>query len=452
MMEMKENLDVEVNLKELLATIVRGGKKIVAAALILAVLFGAFSALAFFVLDTDAQERYELALEEYKQDKQALQDAYEKASMDVDNQRDYNENSRLMKLNPYNKITTTMVFAISGIKMEEITDSFQITQLPISYVTSRIQAQYIALWNGLSLEKIVAGTNYSGVANKYLREVISLSATDGGVLTLTVVGDNVADCEQLAQKLYDALLQSKETVVQASYEHSFIALNAPTTGSAIDLELEKLQLDNQAKLATKEASLTQCLKDLEKLSAPQMENGIEKIVGNAIIGAVLGVFLAIIWLIIDYFIKGSVSGAKQLSGRYGLIHFGSLMKKNGLWATLGYRVMGEKLWKNKEQACAYIRENGKNHLPENGAFVIASTLDTLDEDVQQELATLLATKEHKVTVVADATHNPEILTAITQSQGVVLVERAFASRNAAVKELLKTAKQLDKPVYGFVLL
>lgn len=452
MMEMKDNLDVEVNLKELLATIVRAGKNILLVALTIAVLFGAVGALDCFVLSEDSEQQYELALKAYEQDKQVLQDALDRANRDADNQRDYNDNSQLMHIDPYNKITTTMVFAISGINLEAVTDPFQITQTPISYITSRIQAQYMALWNGLNLEQIVADTAYSGVANKYLREVIWLTSADGGVLTLSVVGDRAADCEQLAQKLYDALLQRKDIVAKASYEHTLVALNAPTTGSSIDLELEKLQLDNQTKLTTKETAAEKCAKDLSALAVPIRDSGVKGIVGNVIIGGVLGVFLAVIWQVIRYFIKGSVSGAKQLTARYGLIHFGSLMKKNGLWSRLGYRVMGEKLWKNEELACAYIRENSMNHLPEGGAVVIATTLEMLGEELSEELIALMGVKGHKVTIVTDATHNPQALSAITQCSGVVLAERAFISQNVDVKELLKTAKQLDKPVYGFVLL
>lgn len=447
-MEMKEYTDVEVNLKELLAAIVHGGRKILAVALIFAVLLGAVGALNHYVLEEDPEGAYQAALEEYELAKDELELALERAERDEANQREYNEKSQLLQIDPYNKITTTIVFAISGIDPESVTDSFGVTEIPASYITSRIQAQYMALWNGLDLEKIVSG----GVADKYLREVITLTATDGGVLTLAVSGSDAAACEQIAQSVYAAIAQSKEAVVNGSYDHQLTLLSDAVTKSAIDWTLEQIRLDNKAKLEKYQENVEKCEKELAQLSAPSRDGGIKEIAVNAVIGAVIGVVLGIIWLVIDSFVKGCVSGSKQLSARYSLLHLGSLMKKTGFWAMRSYRVMGEKLWKNEEQACSYIRENGLSHLPEGGSLVIASTLEEVSEEVQKELSELLSAKGQKVTFVTDAAHCPQALAAISQCDGIVLAERAFASRNMAVKDVLKTAETLDKPIYGFVLL
>jgi len=450
-MNTKENAVTDISLKEIFAVILRGGKQIILFAMIFAVLFGAFGAMEYYTSDESVQAEYQIALEEYKMEKERLQSAVERAERDAANQKAYNENSQLMKLDPYNKITTTMVFAISGIDLEEIADPFQITQLPISDVTTRIQAQYLALWNGLNLEKLLADTGYSGVADKYLREVIALNPSDGGVLTLIVAGNDAADCEQIVGKLYDALLVSSETVAKASYDHTFTLLSNAITTSCIDLKLEQAQLENANKQEKYNVSLEEAEKALQECKAPTYGKSASGIVVNVIVGAVIGVLVTVLFLVCAHIIRGKVSGAKQLTARYGLIHFGSLAKKIGFWERLGYAMMGEKLWKDEAQAQAYIRESCQNHLPEGAAVAVVSSLDTVDEAIKARMVELLSARGHKVSFVTDVAHNPDALAAIAQSSGVVLAERVFVSANAEVKDLLKTVHEFNKPVYGFLL-
>lgn len=451
-MNTKENVVTDISLKEILAVIVRSGNKIIIGALIAAVLFGALGALSYYVLEEDPDKEYNIAHNEYEQTKANLETTIERSGRDAANQQAYNEQSQLMQIDPYNKKTTTMIFAISGINMEDVNTSFEVTQIPISYVTSQIQAQYLVLWEGLDLTKIVEETEYNDVPDKYLREVMTLTVTDGGVITLTVVGDNTQTCEQIAQSLYEALQQSREAVVKASYEHEFAVLSDTITRTSIDLTLEQLQQENAIKLEEYQMKVVESQRKLLELQQPSYSGGLKGIIVDLILGAVVGVLLMCVWVVCAYLIKGKVSGAKQMSARYALPHFGSMMSERGLWVTLGSRAMGEKIWKDEQQAQSYIRESCLNHLPESGAVAIVSSLDTVDEAVRTRLVELLSAKGHKVTFAADVAHNPEALAAIAQSEGVVLAECAFTSANAEVKDVLKTVKEFNKPVYGFVML
>lgn len=442
-MEKKDNKGIELSLTELLAVILRGGKTVILAALVLAVLFGVFA-----VVGTPAQERME-ALEAYQLEKETLEEELERARNAASNQESYNEKSQLMSIDPYNKITTTMVFVISGIKLEEVTDSFGITEIPISYITSRIQAQYISAWNALNLELIALGTKYEGVADKYLREVSALTALDGGVLRLEVIGNNATACEELVMKLYAALEQSQDAVIKASYEHQFAKLNDMVTKSTIDLGLEETHTLNRNKLDELNDALDAARNAYDGLKAPAV--GVKDVVINAIIGGLVGGLLSAAWLICAYFAKGSISGSKQLENRYGLLYFGALIRKNGFFTKLGYQVMKEKLWKDEKQALAYLGANGSSYLPQEGTVVIVSTLETVEEAVQEALVQTLSGAGRKVQFVTDPAHSPEALAAIAQCDGIVLAERAFASRCADVKDLKNTAKHLNKNVYGFLL-
>lgn len=450
-METTNNTTMEISLKEIIAVIVRGGKKILVVALAFAILFGGISLLNQGSAAA-AEQAYDAQLEEYEKAKDVLDHEIEKLNKDLENQKQYNENSQLMQIDPYNKITTTVVFAVSGIKLETVTDPFSVTETPVSYATSRIQAQYVGVWNGLDLGQIAKGTRYEGVGDKYLREVIKLENMDGGVLQLTVEGSSAAESEQIARALYAAVQQGKEMVTKASYEHELVMLNDVITKTSIDTELEKKQLENAEKYDRYEVSLAAKEAELAALAMPVFDGGRKAVIVNAILGAVAGALVAMLALVGAHFVAGRVSGAKQLTNRYGLVHFGSLTKKSGLFVKLGSRIMGEKHWSDRQQALNYISTNSVNNLPENAEVTVVSSLSCMDENAAGEIADALSAQGRKAVFVTDVAHNPEALAAIARSSGIVLAERAFVSQNAAVKELLATAKELNKPVYGFVML
>ena len=443
-MDKKNNNGMELSLTEILAVILRGGKTVILVALVCAVLLGGFA-----VLRTPAQDDA-AALASYQQSKQILEDELARARKAAGNQSAYNEKSQLMSIDPYNKITTTVIFAISGIKLESVADAFEVTETPVDYITSRIQAQYLSIWNGLDLQKIAAGTAYEEVEDKYLREIAMLTVSDGGVIELAVIGSDAAACEQLAGQLYDALEQSRAAVIKASYSHEFAVLSAPVTKSTIDLELELVHTTNSDNLELCLQKVSSCEAALAGLQMPSV--GVKGIVLYAVIGGVVGALLSIAWLMCVHYANGRVSGANHLNNRYDLLHFGSFIKKKSVFAMLAGRVLGERAWKDETKALDYISANGASHLPKDGLIVVASTLETVDDALQDALVQALGKNGGKVTFVTDLVHNPEAISAIAQSSGVVLAERAFASRNADIREALNTAKHLDKPVYGFVLL
>lgn len=451
-METTNNTTMEISLKEVLAVILRGGKKIILIAVAFAILFGAVSALNQHTSSAASEQAYSTQIKEYEKAKEELDLEIEKLRKDLENQKQYNENSQLMQIDPYNKITTTVVFAISGVKLEQVTEPFKVTETPISYVLSLIQAQYLGVWNGLDLSEITAGTRYEGINDKYLREVIKLEGKDGGVMELTVEGSSAEECAQIAKGLYAQLLKSSEKVVKASYEHTFAMLNDTITKTSIDTDLEKRQLENREKQDKYQVTLEEKEKELEALVEPAYEGGVTGVVTNAILGGLSGAFATMIILVVFHFLKGRVSGSKQLSNRYGLIHFGSLIKNNDLLKKLAYSVMSEKLWTDAQQAKLYIAENCAYHLNEGAAVVVATTLDRVEEDVKKQVTELLGAKGRTVSFVTDATHNPEALKAIVQADSIILAERAFVSQNASIKDLLKKTKELNETVCGFILL
>lgn len=445
-MERKEYPEVEVTLKELLAAVLYGGRLAVILGLVLALLLGGY-AVSAGSSDPARDADYQARLEEYEQSRAVLEEALARSEKELESKMTYMENSLLMQIDPYNKHTSTVVLAISGV--EEFSPRNTDPENTASYTVARIQAQYTVMWEGLDLKNAVRGTSYENVEDKYLREVIKLEAADGGVLKLTVVGSG-DETAKIAGKIHELLVEKKALVAQASYPHDFTVLTDVVTTTAIDLDLELLQQEKMTKTETCRAEVAADKAALDAFAAPSPAEG-PSVVKNAILGGFAGVALACVWLVGVQLVSSKVSCAQRMARAFELTHFGSVKKSGSIWTVLSQLTMNERVWKNEEQSLAFIREKGSVHLPEGGTVALLSTLPKMDEKLVEKVKKALEAEGRKVSFAADMLHDPQALAGIRQADALVLLERAFVTENAAVISAVSLAEEMDKPICGFVM-
>ena len=449
-MEHKEFPEVEITLKELLAAVLHGGRLVVILGLVLALALGAYGALSAPAADAGL-EAYQLQLEEYEKTREQLENALARSEKELESEQSYLESSCLMQIDPYHKYTSTLVFAISNVDPGDAKDSYSVLENPASYMISRIQAQYKVLWDGLDLENAVDGTAYVGVADKYLREIAKLEASDGGVLKLTVMGSS-EETEKLATNIYQLLLEKKTLVEQASYSHAFTLLTDAVTQTTVDLELEQKQQEIEDKLVKTRDEVKADEAALAALRAPAAPgNDNSGIVKNVVIGGALGVILAGVWLVGVQLVNSKVACADRMARHFGLVHFGSVRGCRCIFPVLAQRLMNARVWKDEAQALDFIREKGSVHLPENGSVILVSTLPKVDEKLVNKLTEAMSAEGRTVTFAADMLHDPKALSGIRNADALVLVERAYATENAAVVSAMYLAEEMGKPVCGFVM-
>ena len=448
-MERKEYPEVEITLKELLAAVLHGGRLMVILALVMALLLGAYGASSAVSANGAQDAEYQARLEEYEQAKAILEEALERSEKEMESKIAYMEGSRLMQIDPYNKHTSTIVFAISGVDEATAGTTESDMENAVSYTVARIQAQYTVLWDGLDLKSAIHGTAYADVENKYLREVIKLESAQGGVLKLTVVGSG-EETEKIATSIYGLLLEKKAVVEKASYPHQFTVLTDVVTTTTIDLNLELLQQEKMTKLETCRTEVAADKAALAALQAPAPASG-RNVAKDVILGGILGVALGGVWLVAMQLVRSKVSCADRMARSFGLTHFGSVKKRRSLWTVLAQLVMNERVWQNEDQSLAFIREKGSVHLPENGRVVLLSTLSKVDEKLVEKVTAALAENGRSVSFAADMLHDPEALAGIREADALVLLERAYATENAAVLSAVQLAEEMEKPVCGFVM-
>lgn len=448
----KENrMSDAVTFPELVAVLVKNIYKVIACTLVFAVLLGAYGILWYYVLAENPDEEYEVALADYETTKQNLEASIERTSMDLAHQREYIEDSLLMQINPYNKVSTTLAIAISGIDDSDVNDSFAAYETPISYMTTRIMNQYSILWNQMSLQEIVKGTTLEGSEEKYLREVISFEVADGGVMNIRVDGQTVAECEKTINAIVDVFKTNKQMVESGSYRHAFTMLSQPVTKTSIDLELEKLQLDNNELLETYEKNIVDYRKSLLELEAPSNDAGWRGIIVKAIIGGVIGCVLGCVWFVFFHMTDSKVTGAAHVTDRFDLEHLGTLGNPKGKIDRLVNRLQKEKVWSDRKMALEYLEENGGLTLADAKNLVLVSDVADMEESTVAELVNALRSNGRNVSFVTDLQMQATSLAAVRQADAVVLVERPFVSKTKDMQANIATVKKIGKPICGFVL-
>lgn len=438
------------SLEEFIAIVLRGGRLVIALTLVCAILMGVYGAVWYYVLAQDPDESYRVELEEYTLTKLNLETTIEHTQKDLENQQNYNRDSLLMRVDPYNKYTTTLLLAVSDVDASSVGGSFAAFETPVSYMTTRILAQYMSIWNGKDLADFAQGTTYEGTKDKYLGEVVKLNVDEGGVLRLEIVGVSQEDNEKVANAIYTFLQDNKKLVEQASYSHSIAVLSGVVTSVSVDLDLERLQMQNVDQLEKHNMKVVECQKSLLKLKTPSYSGGTKGIVTKGIVGALVGFALACAWLIGKQLTTPLVISGRNLTTRLAVPYFGALHHRVNLFGKMAQMVLKDRVWKTPEQAQSYIRETAAVYLRSNDTVAVVSSLPDMDELSVTALTQSLGANGCQIQLGLDVMHAPEAVAAMRRCDGIVLAERVFETKAEELAAVVELAKSMDKPILGVV--
>lgn len=451
-----------VTLKELVAIALRRGKLILLLGLVFAVLLGVVHAaqLAVSVSSEEnspekIEERYQRALETYEIDKKALEEQLDAAQHQLKSQEDYNAESLLMKIDPYDKSVTTINFAITDIDEDAFQQVFRLESTPIDYIISKIQSQYIVLWNSLDLEKALSPTSHTGMEDKYLQEVITLEPIDGGCFELTAWGLSKTESQSLAKAAYNCLVELQSVVSEGSYLHSFAVLSN-VTKSQVDAELGATQQTNLENIKTYSSNIERLTQKLADLQEPEREeqyvlsNLIKSVIKYTILGLAMGIVIGFAWVLSSYIFRNRMETSRDLEQGISVPFLGACSKPGDFWNRWADKVLGERVWTDEAQALAYITANAKAHLPQSGDVLLTSTLPFNQMDVEP-IMKAIEMPSRAISFVGNACRAPEVLEALHKTSCVILVEKIGISRKDTIQELASLVKNLDKTLVGFII-
>ncbi len=441
---MKEN----VSLKELFAFVVRRGKGLIITALVFGVVMSAFMAIRQATENTNEQlEEYWQAMEDYEESKRRLAEEVTLYEHRLEMQQIYNENSLYMQIDSNNTCQATVSFAIT-----DVDDALLSQFTSMDYLVSRISNQYVSYWEGLVLMDAMQGNPYADSEEKYIRELMTMESSGGGVLNLTIVAAEEDDAAALADSAWQCLQDAKSLVTKASFEHELVLLSK-TTKLVVDKTMASRQQGNTSNADYYRDRASTAKRDLKNLAEPEFPSVFQSAVVGAVLGVLAGVFLAALWSVAVYFFRSRVETSRELEQNAKLDFLGSVAPKQGFFGCLADDINQERTWKEPQQAMQFILESLRIRCGQPGTVALVTSLPEEKKNASvQTVAEALTAEGWRVSCVWDVGHNARAAAVIEGCEQMVLAERIGQSSWDRVADALELAKRLDKEACGFVLI
>lgn len=456
-------MEESVTLAELLAAVIREWKKVVVTALVFALLLGGFQTyrqISQSKAPENAPEaietRYQDAMKAYDIQRENLEISLQDKQNELESEQEYIDNSLLMKLDPYNEYVTYIQLAISDLDESAFQQVFRLQDTPIDYLISKIQNQYLAVWNILDLADSLPLANGPKAESKYLQEVVTLECTEGSLLKITGYGTSAIESERLADAAYNCLLEHQEAVADGSYPHRFSVVNK-TTKSIVNLPLRDSQKSHFTSVETLTTDIENLQKQLDALSEPKREAGfsvveiVKSVIKYMILGLAAGVFLACFCIFVLVIFSSRTASSFQLERLLSAPYLGA-GQVPGRMGRLANRLVGERTWQDSEQAVSYVTEQVKSLLPAGSKILILTTLpENRAGKGISALQPAMTAAGYPVHAVYDAAHNPKAAEEILQYEQILLAETVKYSSLIDVKSVQDQIRLYKRELAGFVM-
>lgn len=195
---------------------------------------------------------------------------------------------------------------------------------------------------------------------------------------------------------------------------------------------------------------TKALNSLERNSPKALH-----IMKYAVIGFILGAFIALFIIVLIYVGSNPVTKSFTAEKRTGKPFIGALFEAKDIFSKVARLFVGERKFTSESEAIEYIRSNIRNtSLKDDSAKNVAILCSCKGKDVEKQaksLESVLSEFGCKATLVTDVSVNPESADVVSSTDAVILLERQWVSQWKLVGVSMDLAERFNKPVVGFVL-
>lgn len=430
---------IEINIVEMIKFIWSKSIWVIVCAIIIAILIPSLK----YIVEKNNVEDTENIVEDVMTDSDILQsytsslEIYEKAYA---TEKDYRENSILMNLDYKNINTATIQF-------------------------------YVKAEEQMLLDALTAYTNYSNdgglvsdvykiddtISERYLKEIIKVTCSNYGsydvssVIGIKVYGRDKDECSYYvglvinALEAYSKLLN--ETGINHSiekfYENYYMGQDSTVWTVQKNLTSTMTELENnitniQTQIDTLRENGVKLPEEIENINSGEAKATFS--IKYAIVGFVIGLILAIIFLIIKYMVNDKVKYATELSEITEISFIGEVLNKKEKCKDKYALVKSERLIYKIQSICKYYKTN-------------EITLIGNVESCSEELATIsdrLNKEEIKVKVTGDVVGSIDAMKAFGSDESVILVALANETSYTYVEEIIKLCAVKESNVLGYI--
>lgn len=230
--------------------------------------------------DTEELTGFEKELKEYEEDYAQLEMEIANLEKSIEEQIAYNNNSILMKINPYDKKSVAGQFYIDS--------DYQIMP-ELTYqnrdITTSVARAYQSLATTGELAKYINEHLEKPIKERYLNELISLSYSGDSVLDVRVVHTDIDSAREIYNLIIEYMNQKKGEFEKNIGVYTITLLNESESAS-VDLGLKESQVANLDAINILRETLTTKQESFEALVMPTQGISLKL----PVIGAFLGGF------------------------------------------------------------------------------------------------------------------------------------------------------------------
>lgn len=474
----EQTYEQEIDLGLLIYRIFREWRKCIVIALIIAAVVGAvnFVAKGIEVSTPEKLERakldYERELAAYKAEGESLQREIENIEEKRAQQEVYNEESVVMKINPFSEYNAFVQLYIStdyqivpDLVYQDIDLSVRILNSYVAYMRNGEMYQYI-------LDRLTQKTEL-----RYLQELFSVSPDyESRMVTLSIRNVDEQSCEEILGYALEGIHAKQDEIQTTIGEHELSTLNQ-SKYETVNLDLDTWQKNNQQYILDLNASLKERVDNLAKWRLkPEPKKEYEKAAiakdscKKAIIGFIVAGVLAAMFIAFRSIISDKVQDAKSLKSRFGLRVVAQIPKVHGkrVWGMID--TMFAKMWgvavkeSDAEQLIEVAAQSMSAELmARKGDGPDAAATDGGKKEIvftgsiaQEEIKTLLSTmnwgSEFMISSASSVLQDPAAVPKVIDADYVILVERQEESRYSQIERELEEFRAWKKEVLGVIVL
>lgn len=455
-MDYNNEYEQEIDLKELLFSVLHRWRPMVLAAVILAVVLGGYKAVSTYreVSDESAmeevQEKYEEDLKNYNKKLDTCEREIENLEKDIVNQEEYLEKSILMSMSPYDVWEARAELFIKTDYMIMPNMTYQ----NIDLTGTVIQSYQSALTNAEFMDKVAKEAN---LESRFLKELVTISVRNNNVLTIQVRHEDEESAKAVLKEFVDGVKKFQPQIKRSIGDHTVTEVGN-SLGSLVDLSMADKQKSENDRLINLNNSLETKQTELDDMEMPEepttskaaaLKDGIK----YGVIGGVLGVFAIAFFACVVFVMSDKVYSAKELKYRFKLKVLGILplesTKKAGKIDSWLNQMEGRSGKKDEDHEYGLIRGNIENYIDGVSSLLVLGCGDgTFLEQVTEKLKGQL--KGVEVTLGGNLLQDADSLKKLPECDGVILVEQCGKSRYSHVELELEKVRDLEKKVIGCV--
>lgn len=474
----EQTYEQDINLGQLIYRIFREWRKCVVIALIIAAVVGAvnFVVKGIQVSTPEKLERakldYECELAAYKAEGESLQHEIENIKEKSAQQEVYNDESLVMKINPFSEYNASVQLYIStdyqimpDLVYQDVDLSVRILSAYVAYMRNGEMYQYI-------LDRLTQKTEL-----RYLQELFTISQDyESHMVTLSVRNVDEQSCEEILGYALEGIYSKQDEIQTTIGEHELSSLNQ-SKFEIVNLDLDVWQKNNQQYVLDLNASLKEKMEDLAKwrlMSAPKKDYERAAIARNsckkAIIGFVVAGVLVAMFLAFRSTISDKVQDAKSLKSRFGLRVVAQIPKVHGKRVLGMIDSMFAKMWgvtvkeSEAEQLIEVAAQSMSAELmarkgdgtdvavTDGGKKKIVFTGSIAEEEINTLLSAMKWGSEFMISSASSVLQDPAAIAKVIDADYVILVERQEESRYSQIERELEAFRAWKKEVLGVIVL